>query len=214
MDKWDNILYQRDKIFPNYDLSGKVLEIGCGRRAWFSLMVKSYFNDFVVTTDVLRDKVREAKNIAASVNLESDGYVVVDAAHLPFRDKTFQKIIGNAVLHHVLPNLHDVAREMHQVMESPGTAIFTGEIVASRSLGWIWKKISLEKMPDEGIATEATWCKTFLNAAFTHVNVIREHRCGYIQSILRDIYYRFIKHLPDRFVVRCLVTSATLIAST
>lgn len=212
IDKWDYILYERDKVFPNYDLSGKVLEIGCGRRGWFSLMVKSCFNDFVVTTDVLRDKVREAKTIATALGFESDGYVVTDAIHLPFRDKIFQKIIGNAVLHHVLPTISAVAREMHRIIENDGTVIFTGEIVASRSLGWLWKKISLEKMEGEGIATESAWRESFQNATFTSVSIVREHRCGYTQSMPRDIYYRLIKHLPDKFVVRYLVTSATLIA--
>lgn len=212
---WDYILYQRDKIFPNYDLSGNVLDIGCGRRGWFSLMVKSYFRDkaFVITTDVLPDKVRKAKDIAASLNLESDGYVAADAAHLPFRGETFQKIIGSAVLHHVLPAINDVTKEMFYVMKSSGTTLFTGEIVASSFLGWLWKKISLEKAPDEGIATEATWHKAFLNAGFTQVNVLREHRFGYHQSLRRDIYYRIIKYLPDKFVVKYALTSATITAN-
>jgi ubiquinone/menaquinone biosynthesis C-methylase UbiE len=214
IDKWDYILYQNDRVFPNYDLSGKVLEIGCGRRGWFSLMVKSYYNDFVITTDVLPDKVREAKNIAAAIGFESDGYVVADATHLPFREKVFQKIIGNAILHHVLPNIDDAAMDMHYVMEEHGMVIFPGEIVASRSLGWLWKKISLEKMEGEGIATESTWQNAFLKANFTQVSVTREHRNGYIKSFPREVYYRLIKHLPDKFVVRYLVTSATLTAKT
>lgn len=188
------------------------MEIGCGRRGWFSLMVKSYSDGFVVTTDVFPDKVREAKNIATSLNLESEGYVVADAAHLPFRHRAFQKIIGNAVLHHVLPAISLVAKEIHRVMESRGTAIFTAVIVSSRFLGWLWKRISLEKMPGEGIATLAAWREPFLDAGFACVSILREHICGYTQSTLRDTYYRLIKRIPEKFVTRYLLTSATIIA--
>jgi ubiquinone/menaquinone biosynthesis C-methylase UbiE len=216
MDKWDTILYQRDKIFPRYDLSGRVLEIGCGRRGWFSLMVKAYFRDssFVVTTDILADKVRKAKDIAVSLNCESDGYVVADVAHLPFCRNIFQKIIGCAVLHHAMPNIDLAGLELHRVTESSGMALFTGEIVASRFLGWIWKKMSLEKIPGEGIATETTWRKAFLNAGFPQVKILREHRYGYHQSITRNIYYRFLKHIPDEVVLRWGLTSVTIIADT
>lgn len=210
LDKWSYILYQRDKVFPNHDFSGNILEIGCGRRGWFSLMVKSYFEGFVVTTDALRDKVRKAKDIAVSLGLASDEYMVVDAVHLPFQQKSFQKIIGNAVLHHILPFISVVAKELQYVMENQSEAIFTGEIVASRFLGWVWKKVSLEKIEGEGIATEGTWRKAFSNVGFKEIKILREQRHGYHTSTLRNLYYLLLKHLPERFVVRHLLSSITI----
>jgi len=212
MDKWNYILYVRDKVIPNYDVQGNVLEIGCGRRGWLSLMLRSYFQCFIITTDIQRDKVRKAKEIATSLNLESNDYVVADSAHLPFRDKTFQKIVGNAVLHHMLDFIDVVAKEMRRVMKNGGTAIFTAEIVASRFLGWIWKKIALEKVsPEEGIQTLSAWRKPFLKAGFVKVEMLCEPRCGYTWSILRGIYYNLINRLPKKFVLKYTLTSATIL---
>ena len=214
LDKWNYILYQRDKVFPNYDFSGNILEIGCGRRGWFSLMLKSYFDCFVVTTDIESSKVRKAKDIAASLNLESDDYVVADAAHLPFRDDPFSRVCGNAVLHHVLPSLKLMAKEIHRVLGNSGTALFTGEIVASRFLGWLWKKISLEKSPGEGITTLAGWQNSFLEAGFARVKILRENRSRYTKGIFRNIYYRLIERIPSKFVTKYLLTSVTIVAMT
>jgi ubiquinone/menaquinone biosynthesis C-methylase UbiE len=148
------ILYQLNHIISRYDLGGSILEIGCGRRGWFSLMVKSYFNSFVITTDVSRGKVRKAKEIAEALGIESDYYVVADAALLPFVDGVFDKVIGNAVLHHVLENIETVAKEIFRVTNDSGSGLFTGEIVASRPIGWLWKNLVLNKIPGEG--TSAT----------------------------------------------------------
>ena len=210
------ILYCVDHVISKYDLSGSVLDVGCGRRGWLSLLVKSYFNGFVVTFDIVPEHVRDAKNIAKALNLSSDGYVIADAFRLPFRDKVFDKIIGSAILHHLLEKIDIVAKEIFRVTKENGAGIFNAEIVASRFLGWLWKKLALEKAPilgggKEGIATKKDWVKTFKNAGFSEVQVLREKLYGYVTQPLKTIiYYRFVKYLPDEFVIDWLITSATI----
>jgi len=213
LDPWacNNILFYRNYLLINYDFKGKVLEIGCGL-GWLSLMLKSYVDCFVITTDIGSSKVRKAKDIAVLLNSRSDDYVVCDAAHLPFRDKTFSRVCGNAVLHHVLPSIELVTKEIYRVLDNSGTALFTGEIVASRFLGWLWRKISLQKRPGEGITTLASWQNSFLKAGFTQVKILKENRSGYTKGIFRNIYYRIIQRIPSKFVTKYLVTSVTIVA--
>ncbi|MGB9614685.1 MAG: class I SAM-dependent methyltransferase [Fervidobacterium sp.] len=89
--------------------------------------------------------------------MKSDDYVVCDPAYLPFKDNTFKRVCGNAVLHHVLPSIKLVAKEFYRVLDNSGMTLFTGEIVASKLLGWLWKK-RLERILGEGITTLAE-CK-------------------------------------------------------
>jgi len=214
--RFQRILYCVDHIISKYDLSGSVLDIGCGRRGWLSLLAKSYFNSFVVTFDVVPEKVRDAKEIAKALGLRSDGYVIADAFSLPFRDGVFDTVIGSAILHHLLDKIDVVAKEIFRVTTDDGAGIFNAEIVASRFLGWLWKKFALEKQPalgggKEGIATKKGWVKAFEDVGFSEVQVLREKLYGYVTKPLKTImYYRFVKYFPDEFVIKRLVTSATV----
>jgi ubiquinone/menaquinone biosynthesis C-methylase UbiE len=211
VEHWSYILYQRDCVIPKYDLKGSVLEIGCGRRGWFSLITKSYFDSFVCTTDISSEKVHKAKEIARALGILSDCYVVADATRLPFINGVFDKVIGNAVLHHVLENIEGAAKEIFRITKEDGMGIFTGEIVSSRFIGWLWKKLVLNKIPGEGIATKDAWKKAFRNSGFNNVNVLRENRYGYNPSNMRNFYYQVIRHLPEEIVTRYLITSVTII---
>jgi len=214
--RFRRILYCVDHIISKYDLNGNVLDIGCGRRGWLSLLAKSYFNSFVVTFDIVPEKVRDAKEIAKALNLRSDGYVIADASSLPFRDGVFNRVVGSAILHHLLEKIDVVAKEIFRVTKDNGGGIFSAEIAGSRFFGWLWKKLVLEKAPTlgggkEGIATRKDWVKTFENAGFSEVYVSREKLYGYVTKPLKTImYYRFVKYFPDEFVVKRLVTSATV----
>jgi len=211
VEKWQYILYQMNHVISKYDLGGNVLEIGCGRRGWFSLIVKTYFDSFVITTDVSKQKVHKAKEIAQALGIASDDYVVADAASLPFVKGVFHKVIGNAVLHHVLKNIEMVAEEIFRATKEDGMGLFTGEIVASRPIGWLWKNLVLNKIPGEGIATKDSWKKAFYKAGFTNVDIIRENRSGYSSEILRDLYYKITRYFPEEIVTSLLITSITIV---
>jgi ubiquinone/menaquinone biosynthesis C-methylase UbiE len=49
-----------------------------------------------------------------------------DAEHLPFRDESFDLVLGHAVLHHI-PDLPQAWREFARVLKPGGTVLFAGE---------------------------------------------------------------------------------------
>lgn len=210
--KWSYILYYVKHVIEKYDLNGYVLDVGCGRRGWLSLLVKSYFDSVVITFDIIPEKVRDAKKISELINRRSEGYIVASAYDLPLRNGVFDKIIGNAVLHHLLDRIDDLGSEFYRVGKKSCDCIFVGEIVASSLIGWIWKKIVLEKIPGEGISTKKNWISVFENAGFKNIQILKEVRYGYFdKSILRNIYYYVIKHIPDSIVINMMITSATIV---
>ena len=217
VEKWGYILYVRDCVLSNpemcarADLRGAILDIGCGRRGWLSLLVKCYFDAEVTTTDIVREKVRESRDIARSLGFESNNYVVADCNFLPFRPRIFDRLVGNAVLHHVLPTIHHVARELFRVLRKDGKGIFTGEIVASRPICWSLKKMILDKAEGEGITCIHGWKEPFMKSRFEKVTILREKRCGYVTSIIKNIFYSISKYLPSKICTDFLVTSCTII---
>ena len=210
VEKWNYILYVRDHLLAKQDLIGSILDVGCGRRGWFSLLVKSYFDACVTTSDVSSDKVHKARDIARSLGFQSDNYVVADCTLLPFRDKTFDRIIGNAVLHHVLLTIDQVGRELFRVLRTRGKGIFTGEIVASHLVCRLLEKTVLRKAEGEHITTKDGWKKPFLNAGFRKFTISRENRCGYVQSRVKDLFYLVSKYLPSKICTDFLITSCTI----
>jgi SAM-dependent methyltransferase len=209
--KAPDVLYYVDNVIHKYDLSGLVLDIGCGRRGWLSLLIKSYFNSSVVTFDIDQEKVANARSISRSLGIESNGYVIASAFSLPFKDDVFDRVVGNAILHHLLDDIGMASEEIFRVMKETGLGLFTGEIVASSIIGWLWKKIVLEKIPGEGIATKKRWVHVFETAGFHEIRVLRENLQGYITSLKRGIVYYFAKYIPGEIIVDLFITSATIV---
>lgn len=202
----ENMLFTRNFNFK------KILDIGCGRRGWLSLLLKQHYNVQIYTTDIVEDKVHTARNIARELNCESEGYVVADSTHLPFKPYAFDLIMGNAILHHLLPNIRQAAQEIFTCLTHRGEAIFTGEIVASQPICHIMQGYYKISNSDEGVTTKHHWLTTFKNAKFTNITVARENRANYTDNKLKKIIYTVMKYLPSIICIHFLVTSCTIIA--
>jgi SAM-dependent methyltransferase len=94
-----------------------ILELGCGG-GWLSkiLTEKGYS---VIGIDVSQSLVANAKKI----NLESNAeYITGDCTYLPFKEGSFDYIIGIAILHHL--DLANTITECNRVLTSRGSLLF------------------------------------------------------------------------------------------
>ena len=104
---------------------GRALEIGAGT-GYFSLnLMSAGVIGEAVCTDLSPGMLAALERNAAELGLKVDT-VACDAAALPFRDGSFDLVIGHAVLHH-LPDLERSFREFARVLVAGGTLFFAGE---------------------------------------------------------------------------------------
>lgn len=174
------------------------------------MLLKSHFSVKITTTDIDPEKVKDARNIAENIGAPSDEYRAVDCARLPFPDQSFDMIVGNAVLHHVLPSIDDVAAEFHRVLAHGGQGIFTGEIAGSRFACWLMSKTTLRKSKDEYVTTCRTWIRAFEEVGFKDIQVTYEKRLGYNKSIVKDLYYLVLSRMPRCLCLSFFASSCTI----
>jgi SAM-dependent methyltransferase len=110
------------ELDDGYDRS---LEIGAGT-GYFSLnLLQAGVVGEATCTDISPGMVN-----TLSRNAERLGLTVraarADAESLPFRDGSFDLVLGHAVLHH-LPNLRRAFAEFHRVLRPGGRIVFAGE---------------------------------------------------------------------------------------
>lgn len=92
------------------------LELGCGKGLYTRELEKS--GATIAPIDISWDLLRAAKT-SGSVS----GYHVGDAHRMPFRDETFDTIVGVSVLHHM--ELEPVLRECRRVLRPGGRFVFS-----------------------------------------------------------------------------------------
>jgi ubiquinone/menaquinone biosynthesis C-methylase UbiE len=101
------------------------LEIGAGT-GYFSLNLMTAGTIARLTaTDIAPGMLRALEANAAELGLDVET-VETDAERLPFPDRSFDLVLGHAVLHHI-PDLDRAAAEFLRVLKPGGTVIFCGE---------------------------------------------------------------------------------------
>jgi ubiquinone/menaquinone biosynthesis C-methylase UbiE len=134
-DKWSIsfdqrcIDYARDRFTAIAGTDGwpyeRSLEIGAGT-GFFSLNLRQAgVLSEIHLTDISGGMVAAAHENAARLGFEIDGRVA-DAEHLPYPDKSFDLVLGHAVLHH-LPDVEQCVREMLRVLRPGGRLVVCGE---------------------------------------------------------------------------------------
>jgi SAM-dependent methyltransferase len=83
-----------------------ILDYGCGG-GWLSLLFVKWGFD-VVGMDVSKNMVRNAKRVCHKAD-----FIVCDGMRLPFRDGTFDFVIGISILHHL--NLKNALSELKRI---------------------------------------------------------------------------------------------------
>jgi SAM-dependent methyltransferase len=101
------------------------LEVGAGT-GYFSLnLLRAGIVRAATCTDISRGMVRALRANAERLGLEVMT-ARADAESLPFADRSFDLVLGHAVLHH-LPDLGRAFGEFHRVLRPGGRIVFAGE---------------------------------------------------------------------------------------
>jgi ubiquinone/menaquinone biosynthesis C-methylase UbiE len=101
------------------------LEVGAGT-GYFSLhLLMAGVTREATCTDISPGMIHVLRGNADRLGLEVETHVA-DAEALPFEDRSFDLVLGHAVLHH-LPNLEQAFGEFHRVLRPGGVVVFAGE---------------------------------------------------------------------------------------
>jgi SAM-dependent methyltransferase len=107
------------------DRYARALEIGAGT-GYFSLnLVRQGVIGRAVATDISPGMLERLAQTAQELDLDVET-LQTDAESLPFPDRSFDLVLGHAVLHH-LPGLDRALAEFHRVLAPGGTLAFMGE---------------------------------------------------------------------------------------
>jgi SAM-dependent methyltransferase len=97
----------------------KVLDVGCGHG--MASIVLARRGACVTACDLSLDYLREAQARARANDAEVR-WTLADGERLPFADASFDRIWGNAILHHL--DLHRAGAELKRVLRPGGIAVF------------------------------------------------------------------------------------------
>jgi SAM-dependent methyltransferase len=130
------------------DVAGlDVLDYGCGHG--MAAVVLARRGARVTAFDLSARYVAEA-SARARANGVNIAFVQADGEHLPFADASFDRVWGNAVLHHL--DLDVAARELLRVLRPGGMAVFCEPWGENPLLEWARRRLPYpgkEHTPDE-----------------------------------------------------------------
>jgi SAM-dependent methyltransferase len=120
----DSYLDHETWIRPAFTRLGRVsglsvLDFGCGHG--MAAVVLARLGARVTAIDLSPGYLAEVR-LRAQANGVCVALVQADGTHLPFPDASFDRVWGNAVLHHL--DLHAAARELYRVLKPGGAAVF------------------------------------------------------------------------------------------
>jgi SAM-dependent methyltransferase len=132
----DEYLDHETWIRPAFEQLGdvrglKVLDFGCGHG--MAAVVLARAGARVTAFDLSGGYIGEAHRRAFANQVDID-FVQADGERLPFADSSFDRIWGNAVLHHL--NVEVAARELHRVLCPGGLAVFCEPWGENAALNW------------------------------------------------------------------------------
>jgi SAM-dependent methyltransferase len=132
----DTYLQHESWITPAFNLLGdvhgqRVLDLGCGHG--MASVVLARRGADVVACDLSLGYLREAR-ARAEANGVRTRLVVCNGERLPFADGAFDRVWGNAILHHL--DLRLAARELERVLAPGGSAVFCEPWGGNRWLSW------------------------------------------------------------------------------
>jgi SAM-dependent methyltransferase len=117
----------RKLLGPELDLGfSSALEIGAGT-GYFSLnLMRAGLIDELTCTDISSGMLDALQDNARRLGIGTVNTLQADAESLPFRDESFDLVVGHAILHH-LPDLDRAFAEFRRVLRPGGRIVFAGE---------------------------------------------------------------------------------------
>jgi len=120
------------------DLPGrKLLDFGCGHG--MAAVVLARKGAQVTAFDISAGYLGEAQRRALANQVDVD-FLQANGERLPFADNCFERVWGNAVLHHL--DLEIAARELLRVLRPGGVAVFCEPWGENPLLSWARKRLS------------------------------------------------------------------------
>jgi SAM-dependent methyltransferase len=168
----ESYLHHESWIAPAFDALGdvrgrRVLDLGCGHG--MASVVLARRGAIVTACDLSLGYVREAR-ARANANCAAVQLIVCDGERLPFADGIFDRIWGNAILHHF--ELVQAARELKRVLTPGGVAVFCEPWGGNR---WLtWARQGLPYPGKDRTVDESPLCRRDLEqlrAVFPHLHV-------------------------------------------
>jgi SAM-dependent methyltransferase len=134
----DHESWIRPAITQLGNLNGlRLLDFGCGHG--MAAVVLARAGAQVTAFDLSHGYLQEARD-RARANGVSLNFAQADGERLPFADASFERIWGNAILHHL--NMQVVARELGRVLRPGGIAIFCEPWGENPLLNWARNRLS------------------------------------------------------------------------
>jgi SAM-dependent methyltransferase len=150
------------------DVAGRqVLDFGCGHGMMAVTLAR--LGARVTGFDLSSGYICEAR-ARASANGAHVRFLAADAERLPFADASFDRIWGNAILHHL--DLARTASEIRRVLRSGGRAVFCEPWGENPVLAWARSRLS---NPNKRTPTERP---------------LRFAQLGILRAIFRDVELR------------------------
>jgi ubiquinone/menaquinone biosynthesis C-methylase UbiE len=144
----DHESWIRPAISQLGDVRGlRVLDYGCGHA--MAAVVLARLGAIVTAFDLSAAYVREAR-ARVLANKVSVQLLQAEGERLPFADAQFDRVWGNAILHHLDPET--AARQTRRVLRSGGRAVFCEPWAENRFLNWARNSLSYagkERTADE-----------------------------------------------------------------
>jgi len=140
----------------------RVLDYGCGHG--MAAVVLARAGAHVTGFDLSHGYAHEARR-RASANGVDVHFVQANAEQLPFADGSFDRVWGNAILHHL--DVQQAGQELKRILQPHGLAVFCEPWGENRLLNWARRGLPYpgkERTPDEKPLRNtqvATLCKIF-----------------------------------------------------
>jgi SAM-dependent methyltransferase len=156
------------------------LDYGCGHAMAAVVMARAGAD--VTAFDLARGYLREASQRAAANGVRVH-FAQADGERLPFGNATYDRVWGNAVLHHL--SLERAAPELRRILRPGGVAVFCEPWGENLCLSWARRRLGYPRkhrtadeqplrQPQVGV----------LQHFFTHVNVQGVQLCAMASRIL------------------------------
>jgi SAM-dependent methyltransferase len=159
----------------------EVLDYGCGHG--MAAVILARRSAGVTAFDLSREYLREARRRAEANGVEIR-FVQANGERLPFADSSFDRVWGNAVLHHL--DLRKAGRELFRVLKPGALAVFCEPWGENPLLNWARRRLDYPgkaRTPDEQPLREHHVC--LLREIFPSVEVSGHQFLAMARRLLR-----------------------------